>query len=127
MAIMRIDWMSRSLDRVTPLVVIHPHDTTDFGKKDNVHYQREPKTLFLLHGYSRYCEDWLIGSPIAELSTKYNLACGTEDFLLSQNRAFAQFLGEQGVDAVYAEGAGGHNWEFWNRQIEPVIQWLLKD
>ena len=53
------------------------------------------------------------------------IACGTEDFLLEENRAFHNFLLAEGVDVTYIESSGIHNWEFWNRYLEPSLQWLL--
>lgn len=53
------------------------------------------------------------------------MACGTEDFLLENNRKFRDFLVAEGVDLTYQESAGIHDWEFWCRYLEPSIQWLL--
>lgn len=53
------------------------------------------------------------------------MACGTEDFLIEENRAFHQFLVSEGIDVTYIESPGAHNWEYWNGYLEPSIQWLL--
>lgn len=53
------------------------------------------------------------------------LACGTEDFLIRENRRFSGFLKEQGVEHRYLESPGEHNFAFWNAYLEPAIQWLL--
>lgn len=53
------------------------------------------------------------------------MACGTEDFLIEENRRFIRFLQDETIDAVYKESHGGHDWEFWNTYLEPAIQWLL--
>ncbi|HWT74656.1 MAG TPA: alpha/beta hydrolase family protein [Mobilitalea sp.] len=53
------------------------------------------------------------------------MACGTEDFLLEQNRAFHSFLEEESLNVQYVEDTGTHDWNFWNRYLEPGIQWLL--
>lgn len=55
---------------------------------------------------------------------KMYLACGTEDPLLELSRSFRDFLKDTGVDLTYEEGQGGHEWEFWNRYIKKVIDWL---
>ncbi|MDO5422411.1 MAG: alpha/beta hydrolase-fold protein [Eubacteriales bacterium] len=52
------------------------------------------------------------------------LACGTEDSLLQGNRRFAEVLKEAGADVRYEEGPGGHEWDFWDRYIKKVIDWL---
>jgi putative tributyrin esterase len=53
------------------------------------------------------------------------MACGTEDFLIEENRAFHKFLVDEGIDVEYLESPGVHDWNFWNAYLEPSIQWLL--
>lgn len=55
------------------------------------------------------------------------LACGTEDFLIQENREFRDFLLNAGVDVTYRESAGIHEWKFWNEYLEPAIQWAVKE
>ncbi|MDE5589860.1 MAG: acetylesterase [Acetatifactor sp.] len=59
------------------------------------------------------------------LMPKFYLACGEQDFLLQSNRRFEGFLKEHGVEYCYTEGSGEHNFEYWNRHLEPGIRWLL--
>lgn len=42
------------------------------------------------------------------------MACGTEDFLLENNRHFHNFLNENDVKHTYIESAGGHDTKFWD-------------
>lgn len=42
------------------------------------------------------------------------MACGTEDFLLENNRSFHNFLNENDVMHTYIESAGGHDMKFWD-------------
>ncbi len=58
---------------------------------------------------------------------KMYLACGTEDFLLQPNRIFKDFLEKQQVDFTYEEGPGEHNFDFWNRVLPHVLDWLPLD
>lgn len=53
------------------------------------------------------------------------MACGTEDFLLENNRNFCKFLSAVGANFIYEESEGIHDWVFWNKYLEPAIQWLL--
>lgn len=53
------------------------------------------------------------------------MACGTEDFLLQENRKFHEFLINQDVEVVYQENKGMHDWKFWNEYLEPAIIWML--
>ena len=55
------------------------------------------------------------------------MACGTEDFLLEQNRAFRDFLKESGVELTYHESKGIHDWDFWNEYLEKAIRWMLSE
>lgn len=51
-------------------------------------------------------------------------ACGTEDGLITVNRMYRDFFKEKGLEVTYEEGAGCHDWEFWDTYIEKAIQWL---
>ncbi len=52
------------------------------------------------------------------------MTCGTEDFLVSANRAFRDDLMKLGIPVTYVEGKGSHEWDFWNRGIQNVLEWL---
>ncbi|WP_310601672.1 alpha/beta hydrolase [Anaerosporobacter sp.] len=53
------------------------------------------------------------------------LACGTEDFLIQENRHFHEFLQKKEVEHVYHESKGAHDFVFWNEYLEPAVQWLM--
>lgn len=53
------------------------------------------------------------------------MACGTEDFLIRENRAFHHFLKVEGVNVTYKESQGVHDWKFWNEYLEIAILWML--
>lgn len=55
---------------------------------------------------------------------KIYMACGTEDFLIKNNREFRDFLIENGAEVTYVEGPGGHDWDFWDTYIKKVLEWL---
>jgi S-formylglutathione hydrolase FrmB len=50
--------------------------------------------------------------------------CGTEDFLHEDNVRFRDHARRLGLDLVYEEGPGGHEWACWDRQIRRVLEWL---
>ncbi|MEY8354487.1 alpha/beta hydrolase family protein [Lachnospiraceae bacterium 54-53] len=52
-------------------------------------------------------------------------ACGTEDFLYDMNREIKTRLEEKGAKAVFEEGEGGHTWDFWDKYIRNVLQWMI--
>lgn len=49
------------------------------------------------------------------------LDCGVDDPWFGVNREFAQMLSSRGLTHEFHEQPGGHNWPYWNRQIETVI------
>jgi len=52
------------------------------------------------------------------------LSCGTEDSLIGENRAFHQHLDGLHLEHAYQEGAGAHDWAYWDDQIQRVLDWL---
>jgi putative tributyrin esterase len=52
------------------------------------------------------------------------MACGTEDFLLAENRDFHECLLRQGVPHEYREEEGQHDFRFWDRQLELALRWM---
>jgi S-formylglutathione hydrolase FrmB len=52
------------------------------------------------------------------------LACGTEDGLLEENRAFHTHLETLCLPHSYTESPGAHEWAYWDAQIQRVLNWL---
>jgi putative tributyrin esterase len=52
------------------------------------------------------------------------MACGTEDFLLAENRHFHNFLVEHNVNVKYIESGGGHDMAFWDEYFAKGFEWL---
>jgi putative tributyrin esterase len=50
--------------------------------------------------------------------------CGTEDFLLGQNRSFRDRVGSSVSQFLYREHAGGHSWDYWRRHGAESAAWL---
>ncbi len=50
--------------------------------------------------------------------------CGTEDFLLEDNRDAVRRLRETGVSIDYEEGPGAHTWAFWDGWIQRSLAWM---
>ena len=53
-------------------------------------------------------------------------ACGTEDKRLGENHRFRDFIRDRGYVYEYYEGPGRHNWDFWNQQIVPVLDFFVR-
>ena len=44
------------------------------------------------------------------------------------NQDVYQRLSEKGAEIIYHEEEGAdHNWDFWDREIRRVIDWLVKE
>jgi len=50
--------------------------------------------------------------------------CGTEDFLYEENVRFRDHLRALPFDHTYEEGPGEHEWSYWDRMIQRVLDWL---
>ncbi len=48
--------------------------------------------------------------------------CGTEDFLLGENREFAAHLKALGIPHAYEEYPEGHEFEYWNTHVQEAIE-----
>lgn len=49
------------------------------------------------------------------------LDCGTEDFLLNDNRAFTADLRQAGIPHTYIEAPGAHTWDYWDTHIQTAL------
>ena len=58
---------------------------------------------------------------------KIYMACGTEDFLLADNRSFHDFLTAQKVNVEYFETSGGHDMAFWDEYFAKGFEWMAGD
>ncbi|MBD5395761.1 MAG: acetylesterase [Lachnospiraceae bacterium] len=73
----------------------------------------------------RHCIE-MLGSEGKAIPQLY-LTCGKDDFLIKENRIFHEYLLSSDIKHTYIENEGMHNWDYWNRQLEPAIKWLLSD
>jgi len=51
--------------------------------------------------------------------------CGTDDFLIADNRRFRDAVNKLSLDLTYEEGLGEHNWAYWDRMIQNVLKWMF--
>jgi len=58
---------------------------------------------------------------------KLYMACGTEDFLYRSNLHVKQVMEAKQADLKYVEDEGGHDWNFWDKYIQDILDWLLTD
>jgi len=48
--------------------------------------------------------------------------CGTEDFLFQNNLEFLELVRKQKVPHQYREQPGGHNWVYWDAQVNEFLE-----
>jgi S-formylglutathione hydrolase FrmB len=61
------------------------------------------------------------GTKIPELY----LCCGTEDFLIENNRELHRFFEKEGIPHEYHEGPGTHDMVFWREYIAKIVEWMF--
>ncbi len=55
------------------------------------------------------------------------ITCGREDFLYDMNLKARDRMISMGLNPVFTEGPGGHDWTYWDTHIQEVMDWLLQD
>ncbi|NOU92632.1 esterase family protein [Paenibacillus sp. LMG 31456] len=50
--------------------------------------------------------------------------CGTEDFLYEDNVRFREHCRAKNLELTYEEEPGTHEWGYWDRKIQSVLNWL---
>ncbi|MBE3576473.1 MAG: esterase family protein [Limnochordales bacterium] len=53
--------------------------------------------------------------------------CGTEDFLIEQNRQFHAFLEARGIPHIYKEHPGGHTWDYWDVHVREALAFHVQN
>lgn len=48
-------------------------------------------------------------------------SCGTEDFLIKNNRDFLALMNEKKITHEYREHPGAHDWKFWDEQVREFL------
>lgn len=60
--------------------------------------------------------------PEGRVQTPYiYLDCGIEDSFLETNRELAELLRNLGIRHEYHEEPGGHDWDYWDRQLKKLL------
>ncbi|WP_372805696.1 alpha/beta hydrolase [Pontiella sp.] len=56
--------------------------------------------------------------------TAFYVCCGTEDFLYRDSVTFRDLATEKGLHLTYEEAVAAHKWDYWDRSIQRVLEWL---
>lgn len=70
---------------------------------------------------------WLMQQLQTDRIPSIYMVCGTEDDLCDANRKYSKLFQSAGAKVTYEEYAGRHDWDFWNRHIRRVLEWLPLD
>lgn len=92
--------------------VLRPSLTVAFGPQNSRARQENN-----LHQIARN----LTAADLSSLPYLY-LDCGLEDGFLATNREFAEILLSKKIPHQYRQLPGGHNWEYWDRQVMEVLR-----
>ncbi|MEI7845222.1 MAG: alpha/beta hydrolase family protein [Chloroflexota bacterium] len=52
------------------------------------------------------------------------MCCGTEDFLYADNLHFRDYIKSLSLKLKYEDGPGDHNWAYWDKMIQNILDWL---
>jgi len=66
----------------------------------------------------------LLGTVDRNHLPRLMLRCGTEDHLVAQNERFAAACAAHGIALDAGFGPGAHDWNYWDAEIQTVINWL---
>lgn len=67
----------------------------------------------------RYHAKKLVGAANKPIIT---FDCGTEDYLLDENRRFDAYLTEIGLEHSYSEHPGAHEWDYWDTHVQSALE-----
>jgi putative tributyrin esterase len=70
---------------------------------------------------------WLIRQADPATLPSLYVACGTEDVLIDDNRAFVDACSASGIPVTSSFGPGAHDWAYWDTRIQDVLAWLPLD
>ncbi|KHD45144.1 alpha/beta hydrolase [Streptococcus hongkongensis] len=59
-----------------------------------------------------------------DFKTKFYAWCGYEDFLFKANEKAVAELNDLGLGIHYDKSHGKHEWYYWNKQLEVLLEWL---
>jgi S-formylglutathione hydrolase FrmB len=70
---------------------------------------------------------WLVRQADPSTLPSLYVACGTEDVLVDDNRAFVDACSTSGIPVTSSFGPGAHDWAYWDDRIQDVLAWLPLD
>lgn len=104
MSYFKCEFYANSFSRKVPFVVVSPNDIPPMMIAGNKNYERKPKTVLLLNGYSSSEYDWVFNTPLGGLAMKYNVniivPAGENSFYLNQKSSTRKYADYVGVELL---------------------------
>ena len=106
---------------------VHAHSAA-LGFGHLARYADRPDLARLLDadGLSPENDLHLLATSVADRPA-LRIDCGTEDFLLDDNRAFHAHLDSLGFAHEYEEFPGAHDWAYWDRHVQDQLAFHRKN
>ncbi|MDF7799755.1 alpha/beta hydrolase family protein [Pontiellaceae bacterium B1224] len=57
-------------------------------------------------------------------ATEFYVSCGTEDYLYEDSVTFRKTAESKGLNLTYKESPGEHDWNYWDAEIQQILDWL---
>lgn len=99
----------------------------------DIHTEMFKEHLISIAGEEKYFSEdedlfGLIQQKCKDLNQpKLYMWCGTEDFLYKDNIRLRDYIKRFDYAYIYEEGRGTHSWEYWDKQIQRVLEWMFKE
>ncbi|MGT2887180.1 alpha/beta hydrolase [Streptococcus didelphis] len=93
----------------------------DLDKKEQKYWMGIFGSLDSTHLEEHYLSNMVKQS---DLKTKFYAWCGYEDFLYQVNEEAVKEFRQLGLDLVYKNDHGTHDWYYWNKQLEVLLEFL---
>jgi S-formylglutathione hydrolase FrmB len=108
-------------------VVSHSSAFSVRRRVENKERSKESILVFGEHPENTDNDPWYLAKTIdrAKLPA-IRFDCGTEDFLIEENREFHKYMGELGIPHEYDEFPGTHNWAFWDEHVQQALKFHAK-
>ncbi len=92
--------------------ITHLEQMERFVEEDLSHYKQADHTIASVAEAIRQSRDKL---------RPFRFDCGTDDWLIEENRNLAASLKRLGVTFEYAEHPGGHDWNYWSKHLRDTL------
>ncbi len=106
---------------------VHAHSAA-LGFGHDTRYAERPDMARILGPDGKSLENDLYElASLADVRPTIRIDCGTEDFLIEDNRLFHAHLEGLGFAHEYEEFPGAHDWAYWDRHVQDQLAFHRKN